>query len=208
MTHPAMAGRGGEFRVLSWKAQQGLPPSIIQAATATDSMYDLVAGPGNPPNVVATPVPDEKPPGHWSPRRRDWDAKALRLRHPSPSTRWRCFRTPRATRISLGAERGSAMALYYNRRGLRPIWWASLDAAIDQGHRSGDSGMHRETRAAPGHSGGRLRDIQRRIARTRTSVTGDPTECAQIVGPRQYRRCGPNRGFVACSSSDTGPGSR
>ncbi len=57
MTHPDMPGGSGEFRVTSWRLNKDFSIDI-QGRTATDSMYDLVAGP-KPADVPASPVPTE-----------------------------------------------------------------------------------------------------------------------------------------------------
>ena len=57
MTHPAMPGGAGEFRVVSWRLNSDYSIDI-QGRTTTDSMYNLLTGP-KPADVAAEPVPTE-----------------------------------------------------------------------------------------------------------------------------------------------------
>ena len=57
MTHPAMPGGSGEFRVVSWRLNSDYSIDI-QGRTTTDSMYNLLTGP-KPADVTAEPVPTE-----------------------------------------------------------------------------------------------------------------------------------------------------
>lgn len=57
MTHSAMPGGSGKFRVTRWRLNPDWSIDI-EGRTVTDSMYDLTTGP-KPSDVAASPVPDE-----------------------------------------------------------------------------------------------------------------------------------------------------
>ncbi|HUU31890.1 MAG TPA: hypothetical protein VMY69_07325, partial [Phycisphaerae bacterium] len=65
ITHSAMPGGYGEFRMMDWRLRQDMSLEINGRGT-TDSMYDLVSGP-KPADVAAAPVPTENiAPADWN----------------------------------------------------------------------------------------------------------------------------------------------
>ena len=148
----------GEFRVVSWKLNKDFSIDV-QGRTTTDSMYDLVAGP-KPADVEPTPVPEEilydtGVPGvvTGTPKLSDYGTYR----------RWTISRCSRTTsgNMNIVSAHEIAMGLYYVDE-LAADLWASIDAAIDAGHRSGYGGLHGQSGHGARVQGGRLRGVQRR----------------------------------------------
>jgi hypothetical protein len=127
MTHPDMPGGSGEFRVLCWRLNKDFSIDV-QGRTATDSMYNLVAGP-KPADVVPSPVPEEimydtGVPGVLTggTRLADYGFFAVDDIQIAPDS---------AGNMNIVSAHEIAMTLFYVDE-LATDLWASLDAAIDR----------------------------------------------------------------------------
>jgi hypothetical protein len=176
----------GEFRVSPGSSTRTTPSTFRAARPRTRCTTWSPAR--SPPTWWPTPVPDENLHDTECPES-SWDAEALRLRDlragPDGGASGRLRQ-----REHRGRARGRDGSVLRRRACDRSV--GQPRRRHRQGHRSGYGGLHREPGTARVVPGGRLRDLQRRIARPERRLPAVLRVRADRR-PRQYRRCGPDR---------------